>query len=109
MPFNTGVGPDTRKASAPPPPFGKKPAVGVAVIMGKDKPPMGGMDHESEETPEQEGNEEYGARLVSDIDSVFSEYGADQKTGREIAAKLFSAVAKCLSGAGEESMEGEQQ
>lgn len=102
-----------------------KPKGGVGVMIALGKPGMGtppryktpGSDagpppkpkaaaldieespaHEAGETPDVEAGEDYGAKLTADIDSVFADAGIDKDQGRQIASKLFSAVAKCLSG-----------
>lgn len=67
---------------------------------GPPKPPAAeeSPTHEATETPDMETGEDYGAKLTADIDSVFADAGIDKSQGREIASKLFSAVAKCLGG-----------
>ena len=64
--------------------------------------------HEATETPEEEQGEDYGAKLVADIDAVAKRYGADQQTGRELFADMLTAVAKCLKGedSGDQQAEG---
>ncbi len=107
----------------------KKPGVDVAIMVGKPKtggpPPLDtpgkkpspfgasaaptdeeSPAHEATESPAEEGAEDYGAKLTADIDNVFSEVGIDPTEGRQIASRLFSAVAKCLSGGS--SGEGDQ-
>lgn len=54
--------------------------------------------HESAETPQEEQGEDYGAKILADIDSVGKEFGADSETARAACAKFLSAIAKCLSG-----------
>ena len=52
--------------------------------------------HEAAETPEYEAAEEYGAKLIQDIDAVAEQHGMDQAQGRMFAADLFGAIAECL-------------
>ncbi len=90
---NLGLsGPEPRKRSAPPPPFGKKPEIAIAVGVGPKKP-IGAMDHEDSETPEAEGAEESGAKLISAIDAICD---------RQTAGKLFAAIADALGGSDDE-------
>jgi hypothetical protein len=80
----------------------------------KFKMPM----HEEAEEPEVEASEDYGAKLMADIDAAGEEHGLDAQTTRKVAASIFSAAAKCLAGeqepvesydAGGESLEGEEE
>lgn len=54
--------------------------------------------HEATETPEQEGMEQGGSDLYSDLEAVGQRYGADAATSRSLAADMFDAFAKCLRG-----------
>ena len=110
---------------------GKKPGLDVMIAVGK-KPggdlgspsPVEGMmprhmadakpgkppdtQHEAAESPEYEQNEEYGAKLIQDLESAGEQYGLDAKTTHEVAAAFFEAMANCLrgdSGGDEESGE----
>jgi hypothetical protein len=100
------------------PPKKKKPALDVAIAVGpaKKKPPMppmdlespGGMDdeeessdHEASESPDEESSEDYGAKLISDIDAVGEAHGMDSMKTRAFTADLFDAVANCLRGEGD--------
>lgn len=99
----------------------KKPGIGLMIALGKPgatappryktpgndmaspKPPISpdaeeSPAHEATETPDMEAGEDYGSKLTADIDSVFADAGIDKNQGRQMASKLFSAVAKCLSG-----------
>jgi hypothetical protein len=51
---------------------------------------------EDEETPEYEQSEEYGAKLIHDLEEAGKEYGMDAKTTHEVAASFFEALANCL-------------
>lgn len=79
-----------------------------------EKPAMA-PDHAA--PPDMGAADDYGAKLTADIDSVFEGAGIDKAQGRQIAAQLFSAVAKCLGGdnepaehdAGGMDLEGNQE
>lgn len=119
--------PPKKKPGAMPP--GKKPGLDVMIAVGKKAPggdddlgspdPVEGMSkgpkppapHEADESQGDEQQEEYGKKLLDDIDNVGQEYGMDSATTREFTASLFEAVVKCLrgeSGGGEEGS-GESQ
>ena len=60
----------------------------------KPKMPM----HEEEETPEAEESEDYGAKLVADLEAAGEEHGLDAQQSRAVAASFFGAMARCLGG-----------
>jgi hypothetical protein len=62
-------------------------------------------DDEAAESPQEEGGEEYGAKLLADIDAVGKRYGADSETSRALAGDMFEAIARCLKGGGESEQE----
>src|SRR5262245_50362318 len=65
----------------------------------KSKMPM----HEAAEAPAEEGAEDYGARLVSDIEAVGQKHGMEPEAARMVLGDMLAAVAKCLRGeSGEE-------
>ncbi len=108
---NLGAGDEPKKRTTMPPRMaGKKPGVDLMVAVGVPKngpakPPMDAEEsqaHEAAESPAQEGAEDYGAKLMSDLEAVGAEYGASPEMSREIAAKMFRAMADCLSGGGQE-------
>lgn len=59
--------------------------------------------HEAAESPDEESSEEYGSKLLSDIDAVGQKFGADSQTARAACSAFLSAIAKCLSGDSGES------
>lgn len=63
--------------------------------VGKMKPTP---EHEAAETPEYEAQEEYGAKIVKDIETAGAEHGLDAEKSHAVAASFFRAVADCLSG-----------
>lgn len=92
----------------------KKPGLAVGIMIGKPKPgsdldspdPVEGKAapaHEAAEPPAHEQQEEYGAKLVQDIESAGEKYGLDAETSHAVAADFFDAVAKCLRGGSGES------
>lgn len=102
---NLGVGPPPRKKSAPPPPFGgpKKPDLAVMIAAGpkKPEPPPPAPDGEAAEPPAIEGQEEYGARLMQDIEDAGASVGIhDPAKARAAASAFLGAIAKCLSEGG---------
>ena len=113
--MNTGADPGAGRPAPVPARFkklqpdvksAKAPDIAIAVGIPKKGPDAA---EESAETPAQEGGEEYGAKLMSDIEAVGKRYGADPATSRQIAADMFDAMAKCLSGGapGENQMDEE--
>lgn len=92
------------KSGAPPPRY-KTPDSEPAAPEPKTppKPPMAATPEP--QPPAQDEGEDYGAKLTADIDAVFEGAGMDKEQGRQIAAQLFSAVAKCLGGESEPAAE----
>lgn len=88
----------------------KKPGLDVMIAVGKPKKPAELSDpdpldekppkpaHEEAETPEYEENEQYGAKLIADLEAAGEEHGLDKATTRKVAASFFGAMAKCLGG-----------
>ncbi len=103
----------------------KKPAVGVSVLIGKGKPPMGGMkppkpsiddlegpdpvegkpqmddaEEEAGESSDEEAGEgaDYGAKITADIDAAGAEMGMQPTEARMAAGKFLSVIGKCLMG-----------
>lgn len=102
----------------------KKPAFGVSVMVGKGKPPMGGMKpkppmddlegpdpvegkpqmddpaEESGESADEETGEgaDYGAKITADIDAAGAEMGMQPTEARMAAGKFLSVIGKCLMG-----------
>lgn len=84
----------------------KKPGLDVAVMVGKpgaksdlDSPvPVDGPKkaHEADESPAEEANEDYGAKLVADIEAVGEQHGMDAAASRAAAGAFFRAAAECL-------------
>lgn len=87
----------------------KKPAP-----FGKPKPPMDDLespdpvegkipeDHaeEAAESPDEESSEDYGAKLVADIEAAGKTLGMDAATSRQAAGAFFKAAGSCLTGDG---------
>ena len=65
---------------------------------GTNEEAPGGMSDESAETPQYEEQEEGGADLLADVESVGKRYGADRETSHALAADFFDAISKCLRG-----------
>ncbi len=72
-------------------------------VEGKPAP-----DPEEEaESPAEEGDEQYGEKLISDMTAPLISAGMDAATAKSTLADMFRAAANCLSGEGEgDSSEG---
>ena len=67
------------------------------------EPPEATDQHEAQESPAEESDEEYGRKLLTDIDAVGKQYGADSSTTRSFVGDLLSSIAKCLKGESHDS------
>jgi hypothetical protein len=76
---------------------GKKPKPDLSDPDSLDEKPMPKMAEEAE-TPEHEGAEEYGAKMMADLEAAGEANGLDAATTRKVAASFFGAMAKCLGG-----------
>lgn len=87
-----------RKAAMPPMlmvAVGKKAAPDVP---DESEPPIPDAAEEADETPAYESSEDYGAKLMADIESAGMTHGLDPAASRAFAADLFDSVAKRLRG-----------
>jgi hypothetical protein len=68
----------------------------VAAAPDPNQDPNADSPHETAESPAEEGNEEAGAKLISNIDSLGEQHGLDSTASRAFAADLFGAISECL-------------
>jgi hypothetical protein len=64
----------------------------------KPKMPMHAPPRDIEGEAEVEMSEDYGSKLLADIEAAGEEHGLDAETSRKVAGSMFSAAAKCLMG-----------
>ena len=76
----------------------KPPALKAPGSKYGDDDPMPSAQHEAAESPEYEQGEDYGAKLVKDIEAAGAKFGADPETARAACAEFLSAIANCLKG-----------
>ncbi len=97
---NVGLeSPNKRPMTAPPAPYGKKPALDVTLAIGKGKPGGSPMDpEESAESPTEEAGEDYGAKLLTDMKQPLLDAGMDDATAKSTLAGIFKSMAACLEG-----------
>lgn len=93
------------------------PKPGVGIVPAKPKPAMDDLEspdpvegkpapdpaEEATESPDEESSEDYGAKLVADIEAAGKSMGMDAATSRTAAGAFFKAAADCLGGDGEDS------
>lgn len=95
----------------------KKPAFGAM----KPKPAMDDLEspdpvegkpamdaEEAAESPAEESSEDYGAKLVADIETAGKSLGMDAATSRQAAGAFFKAAADCLGGGSDEGDTGQE-
>jgi hypothetical protein len=93
-------------------PAGKRPGGDLEMpepVDFKPKPKAPTAEHEAAETPEYEGQEEYGAKLIQDIEAAGEKHGLDAEQSHAVAASFFKAVADCLSREEEGEAAGENE
>lgn len=67
------------------------------------------VEHEAEESPEYEAQEEYGAKIVRDIEAAGESLGLDAEQSHVAAAAFLKAIANCLKGGEEEAEASEEE
>ncbi len=62
------------------------------------KPAMPPADDEAAETPEESGNEEYGAKMLGDMLKPLTDAGLESADAKTLLGKILRGAADCLSG-----------